>query len=232
MKKCNLGIAFGVILATVVMFVSAGSSAEPLKIGDRAPEFDIKDIMGRIIRADDLEDWIIVYGFGDEGSAEHALGMLKDLTRAEPDPKGVLFVCVADTSKHNSKILRPFVKKLLKKEYKKEIKNVEAILQEKGVETSTRLENRYILVADMKADIFQLFGISDTKNIAQGFLVDGNGIIRGHYMEYSDKMAEDLRLAMTTREADRQYALKSGRKKKSKWKYYVLGGAVLWLTLK
>jgi len=228
--RIKTGISL-VVLAAALLFTTA-ADAEPLKAGDKAPRFDIVDIMGRIIRSDDLKDWIVVYGFGDEDSAEHALAMLKDLTRAEPDPKGVLFVCVADTSKHNTKILRPFVKKLLKKEYAKEVRNVEAILKEKGVVTTTKLENRYILVADMGADIFELFGISDSKNIGQGFIVDSTGVIRGHYTQYSDQMAETLRTAMASREADKMFALKTNKKKKSTWKYYAAAGVVLWLALK
>lgn len=189
--------------------------------------FDIKDVNGRLVHGKDLEGWIILYGFGTEKTADQSLDFLKRLTKDEPRAEGVLYVCIADTSNHNTPALRPFVKKLLKKEYRKQIKILEESYAKWGIEPAAPLENRYLLIADMKADLFDMFGISDQKDKPHLFIMDGKYRVRGHYTEYGEEAADVYRMVLAERETDREFALKSQTRKKKTWKKYALiGGAV------
>lgn len=202
---------------------TAPAQDKPLNI----ERFDIKDVNGRLVHGKDLEGWIILYGFGTEKTADQSLDFLKRLTKEEPRAEGVLYVCIADTSSHNSPVLRPLVKKILKKEYRKQINILEESYAKWGIEPPAKLENRYLLVADMKADLFDMFGIADQKDKPHLFIMDGKYRVRGHYTDFSDEVADAFRFVLAERETDRQFALKSHAKKKKTWKKYALiGGAV------
>ncbi len=204
-----------------------------IPVGTRIERFTIKDINNRLINAEQLKDWIIVYGFGNEKTADEAIDWLERITLEEQPGEGILFVCVADTSKHNSKILRPVVKKILKKEYRKNINKLKAALKEKNIELGYKLENRFMLVADMHADIYKLFGLNNQREKAHIVIVDGNHRVVGHFTEYSQMVPETLRLAVTQRETEKQLRrLAFKKRKKNMLVRYAVGGALGYLVYK
>jgi len=218
------------LLAAFVIIAGTRASAQ-LDVGEKAPRFDIKDIHSRIIPSQQLEGWIIIYGFGNEDTANTALGYLKKATEAEPAAEGLIYVCVADTTSHNTKVLQPFVRTLLRNEYKNQINEVRSILKDKGAEYDFKLENRYILIADMQADIFKLFGIYDQRNLPHVFIVDGDHRVRGHYTEYSDDLEETLRYVLAERAGEDRYALDVKKRKRGIWKRYAVGALAAWFIL-
>lgn len=224
--------------AEIVVHVQAPvqSATETVRMPEKElhlERFDIKDVNGRLVHGKDLEGWIILFGFGTEKTADQSLEYLKLLTKSEPRAEGVLYVCVADTSPHNTPVLRSFVKKLLKKEYRKQIRILEESYGRWNITPAAPLEDTYLLVADMKADLFEMFGIADQKDLPHLFIMDGKYRLRGHFTEFNDEVANAYRLVLAERETDRQFALKAARRKKNVWKKYALvGGVALWLALK
>lgn len=210
-----------------------GSPDWRLPVGSEIERFTIKDINNRLIPAGQLKDWIIVYGFGNENTAEESIGWLKELTLEEKPGDGVLFVCVADTTKHNNKLLRPVVKKILKKEYRRNISSLQEKLDENNIDLGYPLENRFMLVADMQADVYELFGIHNQREKPHIVIVDGRHRVMGHFNEYSEKVPETFRLAVTQRETEKQLdKLTIKKRKKNMLVRYAIGGALGYLIYK
>lgn len=193
--------------------------------------FNIKDVYGNIVNGTDLEGWVMVYAFANEDTADFAVEMLNALSRKNLKAEGILYVLVGDGSKYH-KLLAPFVRKELKKAYEQEMRDLYKKMDEEGIILDYRLEDRYLMVADMKAMIFKLFKINDRKDVAHLFILDGSHKVRGHYTEYSDAMSETLSAALAERDAKKEYELTTHRRSRQMWKRYALGGLLVWLAIK
>ena len=192
------------------------------------PDFDFKDVYGRIVKAQDLKDWIVVYGFGNEDNADVAIGWLKNITFANPNATGVLYVSVADASKYD-KIMYPFVKKVVKQEYKKKITQIRNEFTERGIPCNFVLEDRYMITIDTKANIFKLFGIGDLRKQPHLFIVDGARNVRGHFTEYSDAVPALFAKVIAERDVKKNFIMTTHAKKKNSLRRYALGAAAVWL---
>ena len=210
----------------------APSQAEPGALPvDSVPRFDVKDVYGRIINAKDLEGWIILYGFGNEDTAETAIQWLKKITFQNFQAKGVIYILIADTSKYH-KILAPVVKKQLKGEYEKQLDIFRKELSERNITYDFNLEDRCIIVMDSKAELFKLFNIDDHKDVPHLFVVDGDNNIRGYANEYSDSIVDLFNEVVSDRDDKEKYSLTMHQKKRQMWKRYALGGLLIWLLVK
>ena len=226
-KLLSLSIAVALLLFARVSAFAEG----PVPVGQQVPRFDIKDINGRFIPADQLKGWIVVYGIGNEDTADKGLEWIRELTRANPDAKGVVYIVIADVHNRDSKILRPLVKKILKKEYRKNINALQKEFDEKGIKLDHPVEDNYFVVADFKSDIMKLFGVADMMQKPHGFLMDGTHTVRGYFTSYSDEIPKTFTALLAERDAQKQYAMKSQEiKGDTKIAKYLLIGALGWLA--
>jgi len=200
---------------------------------EKPQRFDIKDIFGRIIKADDLKGWIIIYGFGNEDNAEQAVEWLKQLTVSFPDTQGIMYVLVADASRYN-KVFQPIVKKILKKEYSKNIEDLKARFVAKNIPITYSLEDRYILVIDTKGELLDLFGIApDDRKTPHAIIVDGDHRVRAHFTQNTPELTAALGKVIEERKAQQAYAaVKMAHRKKKMWTRYALLGGLLYFVLK
>lgn len=229
---CPAVHADGATAATAALGTAATGVA-PITVAV-APDLYIKDVFGRIITAADLNGWIVLYGFGNEDNADKAVGWIRELSLAYPNVEGVLYVLVADASGY-TKVLQPFVRKVLKREYKKNMQDIKARLTEKGIKLNYALEDRCVLIADSKADFFNAFGIGDQRNLPHMIFVDANRKVRAHFTEYSDEVPKTLGKLLEERKSKQSpimTALKMSHKKKSMVARYAILGGLLWLLLK
>lgn len=216
---------------------SAGATGTPATIGTAGatgtvkfdvPRFDIKDVNGRLIYGEQLKGWIVVYAFGNEDNAETGVGWLKEVAKTNPTEDGVLFVIIADASRYPN-VMGPFVKKVMKKEYRKEIDRLEQELDERNIHPPFKMENRYLMVANMSGAYFRLFGIGDQKNVPHIFFVDGGHGVRAHYTSRTDEMVGTLGTLISERKSQNRFTLDIKKKKKNKFKRYAVIGALVWL---
>ncbi|MFA6449585.1 MAG: hypothetical protein WCX65_08960 [bacterium] len=207
----------------------APAQPAPVEIPKIAPPFDFKDIYGRVIKAEDLKNWVVVYGFGNEHNADTGIEWIKNLTLAHPNVKGVLYVIVADASKYD-KLMYPLVKRVVKQEYKKKLVDIRNEFKEKGLPVDFVLEDRYMMTLDLKADIFNLFGISDSRDIVHFFIVDGNRNVRAHFTEYNQAASDLFGQVIAERDAKQAYQMKTHKRKKNMFRRYALAGAAVWLV--
>lgn len=193
--------------------------------------FDIKDVFGKVIPGKDLDGWIIGYAFGNEKNADTAIGWLKKVGLAHPDADGVIYIIVADASTY-SRVLQPVVKKIMKREYKKNMQGIKKEMVEKNIKFKYELEERFILVADTKGEIFERFGIADKKDIPHLIVVDGTHKARADFTEYSDEVPAMIGKLMDERDQAKKYAYKTSQRKKNMLPRYAALGGLLWLLLK
>ena len=257
MKHRNLFLIYGLIIIVALAFMSpsrphaaeeaAAPAADPAApegtiLGpDQAPvavtvipRFDVKDLYGRVIAGADLQDWVVLYCFGNEDTAGEGINWLKQLSLKNFDAKGILYVIVADTSKYH-KALFPMVKKQAKGEYEKKLQEFTRELEENGYKYDFKLEDRYVMTLDTSAAVFKLFGIGGQRAIPHVFIVDGNGQVRGHFTQYTDAAPELLKQVLAERDAHKQaaaYQLTMKTRKRQMWKRYALFGAIGWLVFK
>lgn len=197
------------------------------------PRFDIKDLYGRIVSAQDLDGWIVLYCFGNEDTAELGISWLKKLTLDHFNAQGILYVIVADTSKYH-KALFPMVKKKAKSAYEENLANYTKELEEKGYNYDFKLEDRYVMTLDTAAKVFDLFRIKD-RGIPHIFMLDGAHTVRGHFTEYNQDAAKLLGDIIAERDAKKlaeQYQLSMQVRKRQMWKRYAIIGGAAWLLLK
>ncbi|HOX28840.1 MAG TPA: hypothetical protein PLQ76_06780 [bacterium] len=194
------------------------------------PRFDVKDIYGRIFPADTLAGWIVVYGFGNDKNADEAIEWLKKITFTYPDSKGVLYVIVADSSKF-PRIMYPFVKKVVKEEYEKQLAALQKKFTDMGINVNYPLDSRYIMVIDSKAELFDVFGIKGDRDKPHAFILDGNHRVRGHFTSYSDELPATLAAVMADRDKEQQFSLKTRKAKKNTMKKVAIGAAAVSLAL-
>jgi len=190
--------------------------------------FDIKDVFNRLIPGDELEGWIVVYGFGNEHNAEEVVGWLKEVSRLYPEEKGMIYICIADTSKYH-KVLAPMVKKTLKKEYDKELERLNNWYSENGIEPGFKIEDRYIMVNDSGAGYFHAFGIGDQRDIPHVFIMDGDHRLRGYFKGEPEKMKELMGTLLTERRTNEFAKIHMKQRKKKMWKRYAVIGGLVWL---
>jgi hypothetical protein len=209
---------------------TAAAAGATAAIQTKVPWFDVKDISGRIVQGDQLKGWIVVYAFGNEDNAETGVDWLKQVAKTNPTADGVLFVIIADASKY-PKVMGPFVKKVMKKEYRKEMDRIKAYLDEKNIHPPFNLEDRYLMVADTSGAYFNLFGIGGQKNIPHIFFVDGEHNIRAHFTAGSDEMVGTLSTLIADRESQKQFGLNIKKKKKNVFKRYAVIGALVWFGI-
>ncbi len=228
MRKLTVLLAFMTLLATGAVSAIAEQSAPASRaLPQEISRFNIKDIYGRIIPAEQLEDWIIVYGFGNEKNAMTMVGWLKEITLAYPDTKGVMFVCIAETSKY-PKVMGPMVRRVLKKEYEQELETLGKKLEEKGFKQEKPLDEKYIMIADTSGAYYDHFGIGDGKDDAHVFIFDGNHAPRAYFSEYSEEMKTTLAGLLAEREEKQKFAaIQMSAKKKNIFKKYALIGAAV-----
>ena len=194
------------------------------------PPFDFKDLFGRVVKADDLKSWIVVYVFGNEDNADTGVEWIKSISRLSPNEKGILYVIVADASKYN-KIMYPLVKRVVKEDYRKNILEIKKEFSEKNIPIEFVVEDRYMMTLDLKGDIFKLFGIWDARKINHVFIVDGFRGVSAHFTEYSDAVPAAFGQALKDREAKSNYQIVTHKKKKSMMKRAVYAGALAGLLL-
>ncbi len=224
-------VAFAAEEAAPAAAESTSQAGPQADIPAVVPDFDFKDVYGRVVKAEDLKNWIVVYGFGNEKNAETAIGWLEELTFSNPNAEGILYVSVADASKYQ-KIMYPFVKKVAKEEYKKKIGSIKRKFVERGIECKFVPEDRYMLTLDTKADIFELFGIDGHKNVPHIFIVDGNRNVLAHFTEYTEAVPAALSKALAARETAANLVMKTHARKKNVFKRWgLIGAGVLLLSL-
>jgi hypothetical protein len=228
---------FALVSICLGIFSAAAFAQEtPLPAPEAAPAqlriapFDIKDINSRIIRADELKGWIVVYAFGNEDNADQGVAWLKEAAKTRITSDGVMFVIIADASRY-PKVTAPFIKKVLKKEYRKEMDKLQGEVAEKNIVLPFKLEDRYWMIADFSGAYFAHFGIADQKNIPHIFFVDGDGNMRGHFTERTDEMVATLGALVDERDSKKLYALQITRKKKNllrRWGLIGLGAFLIY----
>jgi hypothetical protein len=206
----------------------AATQAPAPEIPKTVPPFDFKDIYGRVVKSEDLKGWIVVYGFGNEKNADTGVEWVRNLTLEYPNVKGVLYVLVADASKYD-KFMYPLVKRIVKQEYKKKLVEIKNKFNEKGLPVDFVLEDRYMMTLDIKADIFKLFGVGDSRDVIHFFIVDGDRNVRGHFTEYSDTAVKLFGQVIADREAKQAYQIKTHKRKKNMVTRYAIAGAAVWL---
>jgi hypothetical protein len=229
MRKITVLLAFITILATTGTAALAEQSAPPSHaLPSEISRFNIKDIYGRIIPAEQLKDWIVVYGFGNEKNAMTMVGWLKEITLAYPDTKGIMFICIAETSKY-PKVMGPMVRRVLKKEYEQELETLGKKLEEKGFKQEKPLDEKYIMIADTSGAYYNHFGIGDGKDNAHVFIFDGDHTPRAYFSDYSEEMKTTLGTLLAEREEKQKFAAiqMSAKKKNTFRKYALIGAAVV-----
>lgn len=195
------------------------------------PRFDIKDIFGRIVKGQDLDGWIIIYGFGNEDNADQAVEWLRVLSKQHIHDKGILFILIGDVSKYH-RVLQPTVRKELKKQYNENMGKMYKELSDEGVTIDYKLEDRCLMVADTSAAFFDLFGIGGARDIPHLFIVDGSHKVRYHFSSYSDNVSGALSGLVAENNSKQQYQLKMGTRKRQMWKRYAAIGLLGWFLLK
>ncbi|HOY64843.1 MAG TPA: hypothetical protein PLK80_12045 [bacterium] len=228
MRKIILLLMFVALSVCSGMTALAEQSAPAsLALPSEISRFNIKDIYGRIIPAEQLKDWIVVYGFGNENNAMTMVGWLKEITLAYPDTKGIMFICIAETSKY-PKVMGPMVRRVLKKEYEQELETLGAKLAEKGFKQERPLDEKYIMIADTSGAYYNHFGIGDGKDDAHVFIFDGDHVPRAYFSDYSEEMKTTLASLLAEREEKQRFAaIQMSAKKKNTFRKYALIGAAV-----
>lgn len=98
----------GVVLASLVFIILLASTAQPedivypsarLKIGDKIPSLQFKDVYGFQFSNENFEDWIIVYSFADRLSHKPFQSIIGpagiEVVKAHPELK-IVYIGIAD----------------------------------------------------------------------------------------------------------------------------------------
>lgn len=203
---------------------AAAEQAPALNIPAVIPPFDFKDIYGRVVKADDLKGWIVVYVFGNDKNADTGVDWIKKITYGHPNVKGVLYVIVADASKFD-KIMYPLVKRVVKEEYHKKIIEIKKEFAEKNIPIDYAVEDRYMMTLDIKGDVFKLFGVWDDRKNNQIVIVDGDRNVVAHFSAFSDEVNTAFGKTIDEREAKSSYKMVTHKRKKNMAKRALYTGA-------
>lgn len=187
------------------------------EIGKPAPLFEVKDIFDKTLDLRQMKGWIIFIGFGNVDNYEVSVNWLKELRLAIPDRDNVFFLAVADTRKY--RLLKMFAKGVITKGYDDEIKEFDSRMKDRNITVKGNIRDNFLLVTDWSGSVFGMYGLSGSADKPHLFIIDGDGVLRGHFTE-SDSM--DSMVALTKqiiKESDEKTVaaakLKFGKARKS-----------------
>ena len=103
----------------------------------------------------------------------------------------------------------------------------------KNIKFTYKLEDRYILVIDTKAEIFDLFGISGERDKPHAIIVDGSHRVLAHFTDNTPELQDALAKAINERDAQKKFAaVKMAQRKKKMWTRYALIGGLVYIIAK
>jgi hypothetical protein len=174
--------------ALLLLVLSVPCSASDTEVATTTLQF--KDIFDRTLDTSQLNDWVVVVGFGNIDNRQVLLEWMKDLRLAIPERNNMLFIAVADVRKYKN--IKLFAKGIIRDGYRDEVDDLRRKAMERNLNVPLNINDYLIVVADWTGEYFKLFGIENDSDRPHLYIIDGDRKLRGEFTQ-SDKFEDILK---------------------------------------